>query len=103
MHNRWRPANGGATGAPLGPMAWRHGVVGDEIWSSSQPRTSRHCPPPGTTEEERGAVSSLVCPSPVDSDGGGSSYGVVVVSAMLARLPAAGVGCLATAPVLLHL
>nr|CAB3463208.1 unnamed protein product [Digitaria exilis] len=101
MHNRWRPANGGATGDPLGPMAWRHGVVGDEIWSSSPPRTSRPCPLPGR-RRSGGAVSSLCCPSPVDSDGGGSSY-VVVVSAMLARLPAAGVGCLATAPLLLHL
>ena len=68
-------------------------------------RTSRPCPPPGT--EERGAVSPLVGPSPVDADGvvvvfasrssrrRCSSY---VVSSMLARLPAAGVGCLASSP-----
>jgi len=52
-------------------------------------------------------VSSLVGPSPVDADGGSvvftscssrrrcSSY---VVSSMLARLPAAGMGCLASSP-----
>ncbi|RLN27617.1 wall-associated receptor kinase 3-like [Panicum miliaceum] len=56
--------------------------------------------------EERGAVSPLVCPSPVDADGGSvfascssrrrcSSY---VASSMLARLPAAGTGCLASSP-----
>ena len=51
-------------------------------------------------------MSTLVGPSPVDADGGivfasrssrrrCSSY---VVSSMLARLPAAGVGCLGSSP-----
>ena len=95
----WRPANGGATGLHCsGP--WRGVVVGER----DELRTSRPCPPPGT--EERSAVSTLVGPSPVDADGGivfasrssrrrCSSY---VVSSMLARLPAAGVGCLGSSP-----
>ena len=95
----WRPANGGATGLHCsGP--WRGVVVGER----DELRTSRPCPPPGT--EERGAVSSLVGPSPVDADGGVvfascssrrrcSSY---VVSSMLARRLAAGMGCLPSSP-----
>ena len=83
-------------GAPL------HGVV---VGERDELRTSRPCPLPGT--EERGAVSPLVGPSLVDADGGVvvfasrssrrrcSSY---VVSSMLARLPAAGMGCLVSPP-----
>ena len=79
-----------------------HGVV---VGERDELRTSRPCPLPGT--EERGAVSPLVGPSPVDADGvvvvfasrssrrRCSSY---VVSSMLARLPAAGMGCLASSP-----
>jgi hypothetical protein len=92
-----RPTAAPRSSIPRAP--WR-GVVRER----DELRTSRPCPPPGT--EERGAVSSLVRPSPVDSDGGSvfascssrrrcSSY---VVSSMLARLPAAGTGCLPSSP-----
>ena len=95
-----RPTAAPRSSIPRAP--WR-GVVRER--DRDELRTSRPCPPPGT--EERGAVSSLVGPSPVDADGGSvvftscssrrrcSSY---VVSSMLARLPAAGMGCLASSP-----
>ena len=100
MNNRWRPANGGATELhSSGPMAWSR--------EGERERRAAYVPalPPSRDEGAERRVP-LVDTSPVDADGGYvfascssrrrcSSY---VVSSMLARLPAAGMGCLASSP-----